>query len=448
MVIPQHILGFIDVPAVLPYVALACILGFTLAIVPILIWIERVAMALMQDRLGPNRVGPRGLLQTIADGVKLFFKEDIVPGAVDKRIYFLAPVLAMIPALAAGATIPFADMKVAMDADPTHPVALPLVVGNVNIGLLFVLALASLQVYGIVLAGWSSNNKYSLLGGLRSSAQIISYELSMSLAIMTAVLMAGSLNLVDIVHKQAGGIWHWNVLGFFPWGLLATIVYLISMIAETNRAPFDLPEAESELIAGFHTEYSSMKFAMFFMGEYASMLTVSAMATSLWFGGWQSPIDNVVFNTIPGVVWFLGKLFLFIFAYVWLRSTLPRLRYDALMNLGWKRLLPFALVILFAVAAVDTFYTPAAKAALAGQGGGGQRGSGGRSGPGGPPPVANPPLVDQPGDGAASGGAAPGGRRGGGFSGGGPAGSGGGAPGAGSGGPGGARSGGPGEGIQ
>jgi NADH-quinone oxidoreductase subunit H len=356
MVIPHHI-GPIDVPAALPYVALICILGFILAIVPGLIWIERVVMALMQDRLGPNRVGPRGLLQTLADGVKLFFKEDIEPANVDKKIYYLAPVLSMIPALAAGATIPFADVRVQM-ADGTVQ-TLPMVVGNVNIGVLFVLALASLQVYGIVLAGWSSNNKYSLLGGLRSSAQIISYELAMSLSIMTAVLMAGSLNLVEIVNKQQGWFWNWFFISpkFWCLGLFASLIYLISMIAETNRSPFDLPEAESELIAGFHTEYSSMKFAMFFMGEYASMLTVSALATTLWFGGWNSPIPLFPFTAVPGVIWFLGKLFFFIFAYVWLRSTLPRLRYDALMNLGWKRLLPFSLVILFAVAMVDTVMT-------------------------------------------------------------------------------------------
>lgn len=338
----------------IPYLAIVFILGFILAIVPGLIWIERVVISLMQDRIGPNRVGPRGLLQTIADGVKLFFKEDVQPVAVDKKIYYLAPVLSMIPALAAGATIPFASITVRMDNGTLR--TLPMIVGHVSIGLLFVLALASLQVYGIVLAGWSSNNKYSLLGGLRSAAQIISYELAMSLAIMTGILMCGSVDLVEVVHRQAGGFWNWNVLQFFPLGLIATVIYLIAMVAETNRAPFDLPEAESELIAGFHTEYSSMKFAMFFMGEYAAMLGVSGIATTLWFGGWLPLIPQLSF--IPSALWFLGKMFVFFFGYVWLRATLPRLRYDALMAIGWKRMLPLALVVLFGVAVWATYRMP------------------------------------------------------------------------------------------
>jgi NADH-quinone oxidoreductase subunit H len=363
MLLNQHI-GPVDIVPLIPYIAIACIIGFILTIVPGLIWIERVVIALMQDRLGPNRVGPRGLLQTIADGVKLFFKEDIQPAAVDKRIYYLAPVLAMIPALAAGATLPFASITIKMDNGTVQP--FPIVAGNVNIGILFILALSSLQVYGIVLGGWSSNNKYSLLGGLRSSAQIISYELAMSLAIMTGIFMAGSLNLAEIVHHQDGGFWHWHILGFFPFGFIAACIYLVSMIAETNRAPFDLPEAESELIAGFHTEYSSMKFAMFFMGEYASMLTVSGVATALWLGGWNPPFDFLSF--IPGVVWFLLKLMSLFMIYVWLRASLPRLRYDALMNLGWKRLMPAALVVLLAVAIWDTFTTPSAPQSTGQQG--------------------------------------------------------------------------------
>src|SRR5947208_13479379 len=265
MVIPQYIFG-VDIVPILPYVALAAVIGFILLIVPGLIWIERVVMALMQDRLGPNRVGPRGLLQTIADGVKLFFKEDVEPAAVDRKIYYLAPVIAMIPALAAGATIPFGSVKIHMDDGSSR--IFPMAVGNVNIGLVYILALGSLQVYGIVLGGWSSNNKYSLLGGLRSSAQMISYELAMSLALLTGILMSGSLNMNEIVQSQAGGFWHWNgfkIKYFFLPGFLAMWIYLIAMVAETNRAPFDLPEAEGELIGGFHTEYSSMKFAIFFM---------------------------------------------------------------------------------------------------------------------------------------------------------------------------------------
>ncbi len=359
MSIPQYI-GPVNIVPLIPYIAVASILGFILAIVPGLIWIERVAIALMQDRLGPNRVGPRGLLQTIADGIKLFFKEDILPASVDKNIYYMAPVLAMIPALAGGATLPFAQVTVHM-VDGTFK-TLPVVAGDVNVGMLFILAMASLQVYGIVLGGWSSNNKYSLLGGLRSSAQIISYELAMSMALMTGILMSGSVNLNEIVRSQSGGIWNWNFFNIKYYvlpGIIAGTIYLISMIAETNRAPFDLPEAESELIAGFHTEYSSMKFAMFFMGEYASMLTVSGVATAMWFGGWLPVIDQLSF--IPSAIWFLGKMTVFILIYVWLRGSLPRLRYDALMNLGWKRLLPTAIAVLFAVAVIDTMKTEPAK---------------------------------------------------------------------------------------
>ena len=354
------VLGYtIDLLSVIPYIAVIGVILFILLIVPILIWIERVVIALMQDRPGPNRVGPRGLLQTIADGIKLFFKEDIEPAAVDKKIYYMAPVLSMIPALAAGATIPIGTINVRGVGD------VPIVAGNVNVGLVYVLALGSLQVYGIVLGGWSSNNKYSLLGGLRSSAQLISYELAMSLSLLTGILMAGSLNMVDIVARQAGGFWNWNIFNFFGLGFIAAFIYLIAMVAETNRAPFDLPEAESELIAGFHTEYSSMKFAMFFMGEYASMLVVSGLATTLWFGGWLPPVQGLPFTLVPGFVWVSLKVMFLIVIYVWLRATLPRLRYDALMNIGWKRLLPTALVVLFLVAVVDTLRTPYAPAPAA-----------------------------------------------------------------------------------
>lgn len=354
MTIPNVAIGSVHLATLLPYLSLICVIGFVLTLVPGLVWIERVFLALVQDRVGPNRVGPYGLLQPIADGIKLFFKEDILPEAVDRAIYYLAPALMLIPALAAGAAIPFAQLQVDMGGGHVKP--LPMVVGDVNIGILFVLALTSLQVYGIVLAGWASNNKYSLLGGLRSSAQAISYELAMSLAILTAVLLGGSLNLVDVVRSQAGSILDWNVLKFFPLGFIATVIYLIAMVAETNRAPFDLPEAESELVAGFHTEYTSMKFAIFFMGEYASMVTVSAIATVLWFGGWN-PIHPAL-GFIPGFIWFLAKLGVLIIAYIWVRATLPRMRYDALMSFGWKKLLPVALVVLFAAACVDTLRTP------------------------------------------------------------------------------------------
>ena len=369
MTIPNYQLRPVHLVDLVPYLAIVCVIGFILTIVPGLIWIERVAVALIQDRVGPNRVGPRGLLQPIADGIKLFFKEEILPRDVDRFIYYLAPILTITPALAAAATLPFGKIHIATDSGVR---SVYLVVGNVNIGILYILALASLQVYGIVLAGWSSNNKYSLLGGLRSSAQVISYELAMSLAILAGVLMAGSLQLTTIVEHQSG-YWfgvipQWHVFQFGGLGALVTLIYLISMVAETNRAPFDLPEAESELIGGFHTEYSSMKFAIFFMGEYASMLVVSGVATALWFGGWSAPIGPAVpllgplCAAIPGWIWFVAKLMGFILVYVWVRGTLPRLRYDALMKLGWKRMLPAALVLLFAVACVDFARTPESRA--------------------------------------------------------------------------------------
>ena len=356
-ILPTQV-GPVHIPSLVPYVALVGIIGFILAIVPGLIWIERVVIALMQDRSGPNRVGPRGLLQTMADGVKLFFKEEILPRSVDIKIYYLAPVIAMIPALAGGGTLPLQVLHF-RNSQTGALFTMPLTVGDVNIGLLYILALSSLQVYGVVLAGWASNNKYSLLGGLRASAQLISYELAMGLSLLCVVMLAGSLKLSDIVAKQnvlpgpgapeilKGGIfsWYWLQSGIVPF-----VIYTIAMIAETNRAPFDLPEAESELIAGFHTEYSSMKFAMFFMGEYASMLTVCGLNAAMFWGGSLPPLNIAPLTLIPGFVWFIIKVMAGIVFYVWLRATLPRLRYDALMNLGWKRLLPVGLVWLFLMA--------------------------------------------------------------------------------------------------
>ena len=366
VVFPEYVQG-IHLPSLVPYVALVGIIGFILAIVPGLIYIERVVIAFMQDRSGPNRVGPRGLLQTIADGVKLFFKEEILPRSVDKRIYYLAPVIAMIPALAGGAVLPL--QMITFRAADGHLFQVPLTVGDVNIGLLYILAMSSLQVYGVVLAGWASNNKYSLLGGLRGSAQLISYELSMGLALLCVIVLAGSLKLSDIVEAQnqmpfglaglppilKGSVfsWYWLQAGLVP-----VVLYTIAMIAETNRAPFDLPEAESELIAGFHTEYSSMKFAMFFMGEYASMLTVCGLNAAMFWGGPLPPFNLFILNLVPGFVWFIIKVMLGIFLYVWLRATLPRLRYDALMSLGWKRMLPLGLVWLFLLAGYNLIREP------------------------------------------------------------------------------------------
>jgi NADH-quinone oxidoreductase subunit H len=318
------------------------VIGFILTMVPVLVWLERRVLALMQIRKGPNRVGPAGLLQPVADGIKLFFKEDVIPERVDRFIYFLAPAGFLIPVLIAPAVIPWGPN------DRLTPIA------DVNIGILFLLAMTSLTVYGIVLAGWSSNNKYSLLGGLRASAQTISYELAMGLSIISVVLLTGSLSMRDMVLNQQGnlGMLNWHVFRFFPLGLIATGIFLVAMLAETNRAPFDLPEAESELIAGYHTEYSSMKFAMFFMGEYASMITISSVMVTLFFGGWLPPLPFAPFTWIPGPVWFLLKLGMFIYLFVWIRATLPRLRYDMLMKLGWLRLLPTALVNLFLVAII------------------------------------------------------------------------------------------------
>jgi NADH-quinone oxidoreductase subunit H len=357
-IFPENFHG-VHLPSLVPYIAMVAIIGFILTILPGLIWIERVVIALMQDRPGPNRVGPRGLLQSTADVVKLFFKEDFRPKSVDIKLYYLAPFLSMLVALSAGAVLPAQTLM--FKANDGHLFTVPVAVGDVNIGLLFILAMSSLGVYGIVLAGWSSNNKYSLLGGLRASAQLISYELSMGLSLLCVIVLAGSVKLSDIVQAQnilpfgiagqpdilRGSMFSWFWLGT---GLIPVVLYTISMIAETNRAPFDLPEAESELIAGFHTEYSSMKFATFFAGEYVNMLVVCALNATMFWGGWLPPLNTPVLNAIPGFVWFIIKIMLGIFLYCWLRATLPRLRYDALMGLGWKRMLPLGLVWLFIVA--------------------------------------------------------------------------------------------------
>ncbi|MEE9153382.1 MAG: NADH-quinone oxidoreductase subunit NuoH [candidate division NC10 bacterium] len=309
---------------------IALVMGVLLLSVAYLTWLERKVLADIQVRYGPSRVGPFGLLQPLADGMKLLFKEDIVPANADRLIFFLAPALSMVPALIVFAVIPFGPSFVITD---------------VNIGLLYVFAVGSLGVYGIVLAGWASNSKYALLGGLRALAQMVSYELSLGLSVVGVVMMTGSLSLVDIVEAQSGtwyGILpHWNIFPQF----LGFVIFVVSSTAELNRAPFDLAEAETELVAGFHTEYSSMKFALFFMAEYAHMIAASAIATTLFLGGWQGPF-------LPPLIWFLLKVFGFIFLFVWLRATLPRFRYDQLMRFGWKFLLPLALanVVLTAAA--------------------------------------------------------------------------------------------------
>ncbi len=299
------------------------VLGALMLAVAYATWLERKIVGHIQVRLGPMRVGWHGLLQPIADGIKLFFKEDIIPLHADKLVYLLAPVISITPALVNFSVIPFGDSVTVLGRK------VDMVIADVNVGILVIIALGSIGVYGIVLAGWSSNSKYSLLGGMRSMAQMISYELSLGLSLVGVLMLTRSLSLVDVVNAQAR-------VPFILLQPLGFLIFLCAAVAETNRAPFDLPEAEQELVAGFHTEYSSMKFALFFLGEYAAMITVSALATTFFLGGWRGPI-------LPPVLWFLIKVFCFLFFYIWIRGTLPRLRYDQLMAFGWKVLLPAAL---------------------------------------------------------------------------------------------------------
>ncbi|MEV6642014.1 NADH-quinone oxidoreductase subunit NuoH [Amycolatopsis sp. NPDC051371] len=301
----------------------------------LIVW-ERKAVGRMQNRPGPNRVGPNGYLQSLADALKLPFKEQIIPDTADRKVYFLAPVICVVPPLIALAAIPFGPV-VSIFGERTVLQLLDLPVSA-----LVILACSSIGVYGIVLAGWASGSPYPLLGGMRSAAQVISYEIAMGLSIVAVILQSGSLDLADIVAKQQPA--------WFLYLIPSFVIYLISMVGETNRAPFDLPEAESELVGGFHTEYSSMKFAMFFLAEYVNMVIVSAFATTLFLGGWMAPwplslIGNNVLNTgwWP-VLWFFAKMFVLLFGFIWLRGTLPRLRYDQFMRLGWKVLVPLNLV--------------------------------------------------------------------------------------------------------
>ena len=330
------------------------LLGFTIIVVKVLvvfaatmlgvlvmIYAERRVSAFMQDRVGPNRVGPKGVLQPIADGIKFLMKEDLVPERVDKPIFILAPAILLIPALMTFAVIPFGSSINLFGRE------IALQVADVNVGILYVLALTSISVYGIVLAGWSSNNKYSLLGGLRSSAQLISYELAMGLAVVSIILLAGSLRLNDIITDQQGSFFSWNIFR----QPLAFLIFLIAVYAETNRLPFDLSEAEQELVGGYHTEYSSMKFAMFFMAEYANMITAAALTVTLFFVGWDVPLLDEgslgLFGTLLSVLSFILKMSFFLFLFIWVRWTFPRFRYDQLMRLGWKVMLPLALFNIF-----------------------------------------------------------------------------------------------------
>jgi len=388
----QHPLLVVALPKIV------VLLFLTLTALAYLTWFERKVVAHIQSRWGTYRVGPHGLLQPLADGVKFLFKEDVTPAGADKFAYFLAPFLALSLAITSIAVIPFGPKELTIFGQKT-----PMAITNLNIGLLVLFSITAMGVYGVALAGWSSNSKYPLLGGLRSSAQMVSYELTLTMSVVGVILMAGTFNLSEIVNSQQGFHWgfvpRWNLIGAPMPQILGFLLFFTSAVAETNRAPFDLAEAESELVAGFHTEYASFKFAMFFMAEYASMITVSCLATILFFGGWLSPFPQTpiwawthyiptaafviaglaliahgvryitmfgrlvlpviglalaalgVLFAVPGVTdfvqgpfWFLLKILVFLFVYVWVRGTLPRFRYDQLMGFGWKVLLPLAIL--------------------------------------------------------------------------------------------------------
>lgn len=319
-----------------PLIKILVILLVLILLAAYLSWFERKLLAYMQIRLGPNRVGPKGWLQPIADALKLFVKEDLTPSFSERLVFLLGPILIIVPALVVFSVIPFG---------PTPN----LFITDVNIGILFILAVSSLGVYGIILGGWASNNKFSLMGGLRSAAQLISYEVPMGFSVVTVLILAKSLSLVRIVEAQReAGVWF-----VFP-GFVAFFIYFVCGVAETNRNPFDLPEAESELVAGYHTEYSGMKFAFYFLAEYANMVVISALATVMFLGGWLRPFPNVAalafLDVVPPLFWFLFKVAGFLFLYIWFRGTFPRYRFDQLMGLGWKVLLPVSLANLLVVA--------------------------------------------------------------------------------------------------
>lgn len=306
------------------------------------VWLERKVSARIQNRWGPTRVGPFGLLQPLADGVKFILKEDLTLPQVNKWLFIAAPIIAVVCAITSISVIPLGNWLYIPEISVGHwftigPIDTPLQVTDLNVGLLVVLAIGSISVYGVALAGWASNNKYSLLGGLRACAQMVSYEIPLGLSLVGVLIVAGSLSLRDIVEAQRH--LHWNIF-VQP---VAFFIYLVSAYAETSRMPFDLPEAETELVAGYHTEYSAMKFAMFFMAEYAHMITVSCLATVLFFGGWLGPVFGPpLLQMLLPVFWFCFKVFLFMFLYIWVRWTLPRFRYDQVMAFGWKFLLPVA----------------------------------------------------------------------------------------------------------
>lgn len=327
---------------------IAAVMGIVVVTVLILTLAERKVLGWMQDRMGPMEVGPYGILQPFADAIKLFFKEDIIPAGANKFLFTVAPILCLIPAFIGFAVIPWGPNQT---FEVNGITVRPFVISDINIGILYILAFASLGAYGIILGGWASNSKYSLLGGLRSAAQIISYELNVGLSIVGVLILAGSLSLVKITDAQAGGFWNWYLFALPAPQIFAFVVYVISSVAETNRVPFDLPEAESELVAGFFTEYSGLRFAFFFLAEYANMVLVSCVAAALFLGGWNAPYPGTIMALIglpsvawvENIMWFAVKTYSFLFLFFWLRATLPRLRYDQLMRFGWKVMLPIAL---------------------------------------------------------------------------------------------------------
>jgi NADH-quinone oxidoreductase subunit H len=313
-----------------PLLKIAVLLNAVLVTVTFLVLMERKVIAWAQSRLGPMRVGPHGILQALADPIKLILKEDITPARADPWVFTLAPIMSLVPALVVFSVIPFGF-------DPLFYIS------DINVGLLFIVAVTSIGVYGIILGGWASNSKYPLLSSLRASAQLISYEIAVTITLVSMILTAGTLNLLGIVEAQRdGGVWFAFVQP------VALMLVFIGGLAETNRMPFDLPEAETELTGGFHTEYSGMRFSLFFLAEYANIIVISAVVAIMFFGGWMAPFPNVsafsFFQIIPGWIWFVWKIFLVLYVFIWLRATLPRYRYDQLMNLGWKVLIPIALV--------------------------------------------------------------------------------------------------------
>jgi len=344
IITPEQIDAFIKfgINVLIIIIKIAVVLGIGLLHVAYATYFERKVIGHMQVRLGPMRVGPHGLLQPFADGLKLFFKEDIIPAKADKAVFFVAPIIFMAAAMVNLSVIPF---------------SYSFVIANINIGLLFVFAMAGIGVYGIFVAGWASNSKYAFIGGLRSSAQVISYEIALGLSLVGVMIMAGSLNLTDIVRAQEN-----SVFGMFAIPqIVGFVVFTIAAVAETNRTPFDMPEAESELVAGYFTEYSGFRFALFFLGEYIAMLIMASLATVCFLGGWTLPwyiTKFVPFITlVPGIVWFLMKVYAFIFFYYWIRATVPRYRYDQLMAIGWKILIPVALANIVITALVKIIIT-------------------------------------------------------------------------------------------